>query len=114
MIIEIYKDITDTHTMIWVVYTGLKSWSAGCGLHLSEHNSFGVDGHILGGVVCLIDANESISHLKHVVPQRDDDELSILGLFLQSFGQVKKRTLEIGENVRIEAGTNCFLSGTQC
>lgn len=87
MIIEIYRPIKDLHIIThneFVFYTDLNSWSRGCRLHISQHNSFGVDGHILGGVVCLIDANEPIGHLKHVVPQRDDDELSILGLFLQS------------------------------
>lgn len=30
----------------------------------------------------LVDADEAICNLEHVVPQRDDDELSILCLFL--------------------------------
>lgn len=54
-----------------------------CRLNLSEDDGFGVDGHILGGVVSLVDANETVGHFKHVVPQGDDDELSILGLFLK-------------------------------
>lgn len=39
--------------------------------------------------MCFVDADQTVSHLKHVVPQRDDDELSILGLFL-SGGQKKR------------------------
>ncbi len=52
-------------------------------LDLTQDDGFGVDGHVLGGVVCLIDADETVGHLKHVVPQGDDDELSVLGLLLQ-------------------------------
>lgn len=37
-------------------------------LVLHEHDAFGVDGHVLGGVVSFVDANETISDLKHVVP----------------------------------------------
>lgn len=49
---------------------------------LFEHDGFGVDSHTLGGVVSFVDPDETISDLKHVVPQGDDDELSILCLFL--------------------------------
>lgn len=49
---------------------------------LFEHNGLGVDSHTLGGVVSFVDADETIGDLKHVVPQGDDDELSILGLLL--------------------------------
>lgn len=35
----------------------------------------------------LVDANETVGHLKHVVPQGDDNELSILGLFLKRCGK---------------------------
>lgn len=37
--------------------------------------------------MCLVDANETVGHLEHVVPQGDDDELSILGLFLKRCGK---------------------------
>lgn len=49
---------------------------------LFEHDGFGVDSHTLGGVVSFVDADETISNLKHVVPQGDDDELSVLCLLL--------------------------------
>lgn len=52
-------------------------------LDLAQDDGFGVDGHVLGGVVRLIDADEPVGHLKHVVSQGDDDELSVLGLLLQ-------------------------------
>lgn len=47
-----------------------------------EHNGFRIDSHALGGVVSFVDADETISDLKHVVPQGDDNELSVLGLLL--------------------------------
>lgn len=47
-----------------------------------KHDGLGVDPHTLGGVVSFVDADETIGNLKHVVPQRDDDELGILCLFL--------------------------------
>lgn len=47
-----------------------------------KHDGLGVDSHTLGGVVSFVDADETIGNLKHVVPQRDDDELGILCLFL--------------------------------
>lgn len=47
-----------------------------------KHDGLGVDSHTLGGVVSFVDADETISNLKHVVPQRDDDELGVLCLFL--------------------------------
>ena len=37
----------------------------------------GVNGRGLGAVVSLVDANETVGQLEHVVTQRDDDELSI-------------------------------------
>lgn len=49
----------------------------------SEHDGLGVDADTLGGVVCLVDSDETICDLKHVVSQRDDDELSVLGLLLR-------------------------------
>lgn len=52
----------------------------------SKHNGLWVDSHTFGCVVCFVDADEAICDLKHVVPQRDDDELSILCLFLQPEG----------------------------
>lgn len=53
------------------------------GIMLLKHEGLGVDPNALGGVVSFVDADETISDVKHVVPQRDDDELSILRLFLQ-------------------------------
>lgn len=52
------------------------------GIMLFKHNGLGVDSHTLGGVVGFVDADETISDLKHVVPQGDDDELSVLCLLL--------------------------------
>lgn len=52
------------------------------GVVLFEHDGLGVDSHVLGGVVSFVDANETIGDLKHVVPQGDDDELSVLCLLL--------------------------------
>ena len=57
---------------------------------LFEYNGLGVDSHTLSGVVSFVDADETISDLKHVVPQGDDDELSILGLLLQWNGTESK------------------------
>lgn len=53
------------------------------GIVLLKHDDLGVDPNALGGVVSFVDADEAIGDLKHVVPQRDDDELSVLRLFLQ-------------------------------
>lgn len=53
------------------------------GIVLLKHDGLGVDPNALGGVVSFVDADETVSDLKHVVPQGDDDELSILRLFLQ-------------------------------
>lgn len=58
---------------------------------LFEDDGFGVDSHALGGVVCFVDADEPVSDLKHVVPQRDDDELSVLCLLLQKHEEKKER-----------------------
>mmetsp|Transcript_882 Transcript_882/g.2350 ORF Transcript_882/g.2350 Transcript_882/m.2350 type:complete len:214 (+) Transcript_882:726-1367(+) len=33
--------------------------------------------HTLGRIVCLVDANEPVRELKHIVPQRNDDKLRI-------------------------------------
>lgn len=38
--------------------------------------------HTLGHVINLVHSDQSRSELKHVVTQRDDDELGILGSFL--------------------------------
>lgn len=50
---------------------------------LFEDDGLGVDSHTLGGVVSFVDADETIGDLEHVVPQGDDDELSVLGLLLK-------------------------------
>lgn len=52
-----------------------------------KHNGLGVDPHTLGRVVRFVDSNETICDLKHVVAQRDDDELSVLSLLLQTEGK---------------------------
>lgn len=49
-----------------------------------EDDGLGVDSHILGGVVRFVDADETIGDLEHVVPQGDDDKLSVLGLLLNT------------------------------
>lgn len=56
---------------------------------LFKHDGLGVDSHTLSGVVSFVDTDETISNLKHVVPQRDDDELSILCLLLHRDGGKK-------------------------
>lgn len=57
---------------------------------LFEHDGFGVDSHTLGGVVRFVDTDESIGDLKHVVPQGDDDELSVLCLLLHRWNRRKR------------------------
>ena len=42
-----------------------------------------VDGHCLGAVIRLVDADQSVGELEHVVAERDNDELSILGALLE-------------------------------
>lgn len=39
------------------------------GIVLLKHDGLGVDSDTLGGVVSFVDTDESISNLKHVVPQ---------------------------------------------
>lgn len=56
---------------------------------LFKHDGLGVDSNTLGGVVSFVDADETISDLKHVVPQGDDDELSVLGLLLH--GEMREK-----------------------
>ena len=51
---------------------------------LLEPDGFGVDAHALGGVVRLVDADQPVGDLEHVVPQGDDDELGVLGLLLDT------------------------------
>lgn len=41
-----------------------------------------VDGHRFGGVVGFVDAYKAVCQLKHVIPQADDDKLSVLGALL--------------------------------
>lgn len=60
-----------------------------------KHNGLGVDSHTLGGVVCFVDSDETICDLKHVVSQRDDDELSILSLLLQTEGKTIIQIIQI-------------------
>ena len=42
----------------------------------------GVHCDTLGNIIGLVNANQSICHFKHIIPQTDDDELGILGPFL--------------------------------
>jgi len=42
------------------------------------HHLGGIDGQSLRDVVCLVYSNHFLGEVKHVVPQRDDDELAIL------------------------------------
>ena len=51
-------------------------------LHLLHHH-LRVDSHALGGVVGLVNADETVRELEHVIAQRDDDELGVLCAFLQ-------------------------------
>lgn len=81
---ERYKNI-----FIWEEKDEQVEGSSTDGIVLSEGDGLGVDPHTLGGVVGFVDANEAIGNLKHVVPQGDDDELSVLGLFLED------RTMEV-------------------
>ena len=41
-----------------------------------------VDGYRLGGVIGLVDANQTVRQLKHVVAQADDHKLRVLGALL--------------------------------
>ena len=41
-----------------------------------------VDGNALGHLVDLVDTDEAVGKLKHVVAERDDDELGVLGALL--------------------------------
>lgn len=45
------------------------------------HDFGRVDGDGFGDVVSLVDAHHLLSQVEHVIPQRDDDELAVLGLF---------------------------------
>lgn len=62
---------------------------------LFEHDGLGVDSHALGGVVSFVDADETVSDLEHVVPQRDDDELSVLCLLLHGHDRKEKERLKL-------------------
>lgn len=53
------------------------------GVVLFKDDGLWVDSHTLGGVVSFVDADETISDLKHVVPQGNDDELCVLCLLLK-------------------------------
>ena len=48
-----------------------------------------VDGDAFGAVVSLVDPYEAVGQLKHVVPERDDDELGILCSLLKKTKQGK-------------------------
>ena len=43
----------------------------------------GVNRHALRTVVSLVDPNETVRQLKHVVTETDDDELGVLCTFLK-------------------------------
>lgn len=54
-----------------------------CGLGWGSDREFSrVDGHRLGGVVSLVDADQAVCQLKHIVAQADDDKLGVLGALL--------------------------------
>jgi len=61
----------------------VKTGSSGDGIMLFEDDCLGVDSHALGCVVRFVDADETIGDLEHVVPQGDDDKLSVLRLLLR-------------------------------
>ncbi|DAZ95813.1 TPA: LOW QUALITY PROTEIN: hypothetical protein N0F65_009209 [Lagenidium giganteum] len=42
-----------------------------------EYSHFRVDGYALGRIVGLVNTDKPVSQLKHVVSQRDDNELSM-------------------------------------
>lgn len=42
----------------------------------------GIDCNGLGAVVCLVDADKTISQLEHIVTKGNDDELGVTGPFL--------------------------------
>ncbi len=46
-----------------------------------------VDGHRLGAVIRLVDAYQTVGELKHVIAERDNDELSILCALLEKLMQ---------------------------
>lgn len=48
-----------------------------------------VNGDTLGAVVCLVDPNQAICQLKHVVTETYDDELCILGPLLNRWRESK-------------------------
>lgn len=62
---------------------GDSSSSGRDGVVFPEHDGLWVDADALGGVVGLVDPDETIGDLEHVVSQRDDDELGVLGLLLK-------------------------------
>ena len=51
----------------------------GCHWQWLNYKGAGVDGDRLGGIVSLVNANEAVRQLKHVIAQADYDELRILG-----------------------------------
>lgn len=42
----------------------------------------GGEGDALGPVVSFVDAHQSVGQLEHVIPQRDNDEMSVLSPLL--------------------------------
>ena len=66
----------------------------------------GVDRDGLGAVVRLVDADETVGELEHVVTQRDDDKLRVLRPFLQCTTQHTQITIVI---VHIELRGRTFL-----
>jgi len=47
-----------------------------------NHEGTRVDCDRLGGIVCLVDADQAVRQLKHVVAQADDNKLRVLGPLL--------------------------------
>jgi hypothetical protein len=55
----------------------LQDWPLLGGLLGADDKLVGVDGNALGAVVSLVDADEVVSELKHVVAQTNDHELGV-------------------------------------
>ena len=52
-----------------------------------------VEGHRLGTVVGLVDPHQPVCQLKHVVTQRDDDELGVLCTLLGEYSILRNNNM---------------------
>ena len=52
-----------------------------------------VEGHGLGAVVGLVDPHQPVCQLKHVVTQRDDDELGVLCTLLGEYSILRNNNM---------------------